>query len=109
MAIDPVAGPVTGPIVGVTITRVADELTCYDTSTDGAGVTLGRVTEAREVRVSFAELALLPGEYWVDVGVFAAEWEYAYDFHWRAYRFRVTGSTFDNGVFRPEHRWELVG
>jgi lipopolysaccharide transport system ATP-binding protein len=109
MAVEPVAGPVAGPIVGVTITRVADELTCYDTSTDGAGVSLGRVGAPREVRLSFAELALLPGEYWVDVGVFAAEWEYAYDFHWRAYRFRVTGSTFDNGVFRPEYRWELAG
>ncbi|HEX7291794.1 MAG TPA: ABC transporter ATP-binding protein [Conexibacter sp.] len=95
------------PIVGVTLTRVSDELTVYDTSTDGEGVALGRVADAVGVRVAFQELALLPGEYWVDVGVFRGDWEYAYDYHWRAYRVRVTGSGHDNGVYRPQHRWEL--
>jgi lipopolysaccharide transport system ATP-binding protein len=109
VTIDPVAGALERPIVGATITRVADELTCYDTSTDGAGLSLGRVGDGCQVRLSFQELALLPGEYWIDVGVFAADWAYAYDYHWRAYRLRVTGSQHDNGVFRPEHRWELVG
>ena len=59
------------------------------------------------MRLSFEELGLLPGEYWVDVGVYPADWEYAYDYHWRAYSFRVTGSGHDNGVFRPAHRWQV--
>jgi len=108
LTVDPLAGALDGPLVGVTVTRVADELTCYDTSTDGEGIALGRVGEPLEVRLSFQDLGLLPGEYWVDVGVYAADWEYGYDYHWRAYRFRVTGSGHDNGVFRPAHRWELV-
>ena len=39
-------GALDQPVVGVTITRAADELTCYDTSTDGEGLALGRVGEA---------------------------------------------------------------
>jgi homopolymeric O-antigen transport system ATP-binding protein len=103
----PVAGALEQPVVGLTITRVADELTCYDTSTDGEGLELGRVGEAIGVRLRFEDLALLPGEYWVDVGAYSSDWEYAYDYHWRAYTFRVTGAGHDNGVFRPSHRWEL--
>jgi lipopolysaccharide transport system ATP-binding protein len=106
--VDPLAGALEQPVVGVTVTRAADELTCYDTSSDGEGLALGHVSEPVDVRLSFEELGLLPGEYWVDVGVYPADWEYAYDYHWRAYTFRVSGSGHDNGVFRPAHRWQLV-
>jgi hypothetical protein len=108
LTLDPLEHPLEHPLVGITLTRVADELTCYDTSTDGEGIALGRVTAPFDVRLSFQDLGLLPGEYWVDVGVYAADWEYGYDYHWRAYTFRVTGGEYDNGVFRPAHRWELV-
>lgn len=108
LTLDPLAGAVDRPVVGITVTRALDELTCYDTSTDGEGVALGRVGDPVEVRLSFEDLGLLPGEYWVDVGVYSADWQYAYDYHWRAYGFRVTGSAHDNGVFRPAHRWELA-
>jgi lipopolysaccharide transport system ATP-binding protein len=109
LTVAPVAGALDDPVVGCTVTRVADELTCYDTSTDGEGLALGRVVDPVAVRLRFDELTLLPGEYWVDVGVYPSDWEYAYDYHWRAYGFRVTGSGHDNGVFRPSHRWELDG
>jgi lipopolysaccharide transport system ATP-binding protein len=108
LRVEPRAGSIEQPVVGVSITRVADELSCYDTSTGGEGVSLGRVDDVLEVRLAFQELALLPGEYWVEVGVYAAGWAYAYDYHWRAYKLRVTGSTHDKGVFRPAHRWEIV-
>ena len=107
MTVEPTGEPLDAPILSVTLTRVEDELTVYDTSTDGEGVALGRVADQVGVRVAFQELPLLPGEYWVDVGVFRGDWEYAYDYHWRVYRFRVIGSAHDNGVFRPQHRWEL--
>lgn len=105
--IEPVAFALQDPVVGVTVTRVLDELTCYDTSSDGEGIALGLVDDAVVVRLGFGDLSLLPGEYWVDVGLYASDWEYAYDYHWRAYSFRVTGSAHDNGVFRPSHRWEV--
>jgi hypothetical protein len=107
LTVTPTSQRLDRPIVGVTVTRVLDELTCYDTSTDGEGLSLGAVAEGMELRLGFDQLGLLPGEYWVDVGVYPADWEYAYDYHWRAYSFRVMGSAHDNGVFRPAHRWQL--
>lgn len=105
--IDPLDGVLDRPVVGVTITRAADELTCYDTATDGEGIALGRVDAPLHIDLAFEELALLPGEYWADVGVYTAGWEYAYDYHWRSYTFRVTGRSPDSGVFRPVHRWRV--
>jgi lipopolysaccharide transport system ATP-binding protein len=109
LSVTPSAHALDHPIVGVTVTRVADELTVYDTSTDGEGLDLGVVLDGVELRLGFDDLGLLPGEYWVDVGVYPADWEYAYDYHWRAYSFRVSGSSHDNGVFRPAHRWQVAG
>ncbi|MEY2515420.1 MAG: lipopolysaccharide transport system ATP-binding protein [bacterium] len=109
LTIDPLGGVLDRPIVSVTITRATDELTCYDTATDADGVALGRVAEPLRIEVAFEGLALLPGDYWVDVGVYPAGWEYAYDHHEGAYRFRVTGRAPDNGVFRPVHRWRIGG
>jgi len=105
--VDPLDGVLERPVVSVTITRTADELTCYDTGTDGEGVTLGQVGEPLRIDLAYDGLTLLPGEYWVDVGVFTAGWGYAYDYHWRAYTFRITGHASDNGVFRPAHRWHI--
>lgn len=95
------------PIASVTITRADDGVVGCDLSTEGAGVRLGTVgSTGLRVSLGVERLDLAPGEYLVDVGVHDASWEYAYDFHWRAYPLRVTGRSAGNGMLRPGHRWE---
>ena len=96
------------PIVGVAIHRAADGVICYDTSTQSSGLSLGTVKGELGVDIEFEHLDLLPGDYLVDVGVYRADWEFAYDFHWQAYPLKVVGSQSDKGVFRPPHRWEVL-
>lgn len=94
-------------IVGVAIHRVADGLVCYDTTTEGDGVSLGRLSGVTRVALSFDRLDLLPGEYKMDIGVYRSDWTYAYDFHHQAYPLRVLGKGGDKGVFRPPHTWAI--
>ena len=93
------------PIVGVALVRAADGTVCYDTSTAAAGLRLGTLRGERRVTLSFDRLDLMPGAYFVDVGVYEADWRYAYDFHWHAHGLAVTGQAADSGVFRPPHAW----
>ena len=45
------------------------------------------------MRLALDTIALPPGEHAVDVGLYSADWETTYDYHWHAYRLRVTYST----------------
>jgi lipopolysaccharide transport system ATP-binding protein len=101
-------GPVSNPIVGITIHRVSDGVICYESSTESDHVRLGTLDGELRVELRFDRLDLLPGEYTLDAGLYRADWEFAYDFHWQAYPLRVVGSQHDKGIFRPPHRWEVV-
>jgi lipopolysaccharide transport system ATP-binding protein len=101
-------GPVANPIVGVAIHRASDGVVCYDTSTESSGVRIGSLDGEIEVDLQFERLDLLPGDYLLDVGIYRADWEFAYDFHWQAYPLKVVGPQSDKGVFRPPHHWEVA-
>jgi lipopolysaccharide transport system ATP-binding protein len=103
----PTRGPVPGPIVGVSIRRVGDEVLCYDGSTEADGVLIGDVEGPIVVELSFLRLDLLPGHYILDLGVYEATWAFAYDYHWHAYGLTVVGAASDRGVFRPQHVWRV--
>ena len=106
--LEPHAGPVETAILGVAIHRVSDGLVCYDASTEADGVDVGRLLGPTSVGLAFDRLDLLPGHYAVDVGVYAAGWELAYDYHWQAYELAVVGRGGDKGVFRPPHSWTVA-
>ncbi len=94
------------PIVTVTISRASDGVVCCDLSSEAAGVRLGRVgPDGLRVRLAIERLELAPGEYVVDAGVHSPGWEYAYDFHWRAYPLRVNGRSAGAGLVTPPQRW----
>jgi lipopolysaccharide transport system ATP-binding protein len=99
--------PVSAAIVGLTISRAADGTICYDTNTVSDGVLVPEIAGERQFALHFDRLDLIPGEYFVDVGVYERAWHHAYDYHWHVYPLRVVGSSSDGGVFRPPHRWEV--
>jgi homopolymeric O-antigen transport system ATP-binding protein len=99
--------PVRAPIVSVTIARAADGTICYDTNSSNEGVVVVEIAGERRFTLQFDRLDLIPGEYFVDIGVYESEWRHAYDYHWHVYPLRVLGSSSDGGVFRPPHHWKV--
>jgi lipopolysaccharide transport system ATP-binding protein len=100
------AEPVRDPIVVVSLRRAADQAVVFDLSTRADGFTLGRQVGEADVTLSIARLDLPAGDYGLDVGVFEAAWEHAYDYHWQTYPVRVEGPAGASGLLVPEHRWE---
>jgi lipopolysaccharide transport system ATP-binding protein len=96
------------PVLLASIVRLADDVVCAECSSAG-GLRLGPVRAPMNVALEIDRLDLAPGEYAVDLGVYPADWAYAYDYHWRAHRLRVSGEGGAAGVMRPPYRWTAAG
>ena len=101
-------GPVGDALVAVALRRASDGVVCSDSNTETDGVSVGVGWAPTAVQIVYERVDLLPGDYDVEVGVYAASWEYAYDVHFNAYSLRVIGSREAGGVFRAPHRWVVT-
>jgi homopolymeric O-antigen transport system ATP-binding protein len=98
------------PIIGIAIHRAQDDVVCCDLNSDSDGVAVPDLEPGCRLEVSFAldRVDLLPGRYYVDVGVYEGEWRYAYDYHWHVHELVIRGPQHGNGVFRPPgRRWRV--
>jgi lipopolysaccharide transport system ATP-binding protein len=100
-------GPVRGAAAAVSISRTSDGVVCCDSNTETDGVSLGRLESETTVVLRYDRLDLLPGHYLIEVGIYAPDWEFAYDLHTQAYDLHVTGRREAHGVYRPPHRWRV--
>ena len=100
-------GPVNDAIVAIAVRRVSDGVVCFDSNTDTDGVSLAIGSAPTSVQIAYEHVDLLPGDYDVEVGVYAAAWEYAYDIHFNAYPLHVVGQREAGGVVRAPRRWFL--
>jgi lipopolysaccharide transport system ATP-binding protein len=96
------------PIVVVSLRRAGDQAVVFDLSTRADGFTVGRMVSAAEITLSLERLDLPAGDYAMDVGVFEAAWEHAYDYHWQTYPLRIEGPVGGSGLLVPEHRWSTA-
>jgi lipopolysaccharide transport system ATP-binding protein len=99
--------PVESPRVIVTVQRASDGVICVDLTSEASGSELGTLSGGAEVVLHLDDLALLPGDYVADVGVYEQTWQYAYDLHLAAYSFAVAGASRGHGVYTPSHAWEI--
>lgn len=98
--------PIHNPIFNVVITR--DRQVCCAVNTNGE---LGDTELSGNGRftLEFDRLDLVNGLYHVDVGIHAADWSYAYDYHWHLYPLHITEDEgrSHKGVLRPPFRWRF--
>lgn len=100
------AEAVKAPIFGVSLSQ-EDGTVIYDTSTAG-NMDAFRILSGRgKVILHLERLDLAGGEYFVDVGIYQQDWEYAYDYHWHVYPLEINATSNEKGVLRPPHRWEF--
>lgn len=98
--------PINRPIIGVTISR-EDGFVCFDTHTEAAEIELGDREGSGQILLALERLDLVQGAYFVDVGIYEANWSHAYDYHWHAYPLLVTTGVGEKGVLAPPVRWLL--
>jgi lipopolysaccharide transport system ATP-binding protein len=98
--------PIRAPIVGVTISR-EDGLICCDISTTSAGLILPTAQGHGRVSLVIERLDLERGQYYVDVGMYEADWTYAYDYHWHVYPLLIQASASHQGILHPPYHWTV--
>ncbi len=97
---------VTEAIFGVSVHTADASVRCLDLTTAHSGVSSGVLRGRGTVHLEVERLDLKPGAYRVDAGVFRADWEHPYDYHWAAYPIQVLGRATE-GLMFPPHTWHL--
>lgn len=92
------------PIFGVDITTVEGE-TCFSTNTASTTLEGFCIDSCGSIYLQLDRLDLAGGVYFVDVGIYEANWEYAYDFHWHVYPITVRSTVSQQGLLNPPLEW----
>lgn len=100
-----VSNPVTGPIFQVYIFR-EDGLVCYDLNSQLEPWSQGLFQDNGQIALQIERIDLPSGFYHLEVGSWAQNWRYAYDYHSNAYFLTVCGSPSNAGGPSPHH-WEF--
>ncbi len=93
------------PMFGITISN-KDEQKCCEITSRSSGFDLPIVDGEGSVTLRIERLDLTPGHYFFDIGIYEADWAYAYDYHWHAYELIVTGTGRGDSVMSPPHAWQ---
>lgn len=97
---------VESPIFGVTLTS-EDGTICCDTSTTVPDIGAPVLSGKGKIRLRFSRLDLARGSYFVDVGAYQKDWEYAYDYHWHVYSLKIGDANPGKGLLNPPLHWEV--
>ena len=97
--------PVPDAIFGVSA-HSQDGVVFLDMSTAADGHSVGALEGGGTVRLSLERLDLTAGSYYLDVGVYEANWDRPYDYLWEAYPFSVQAAA-DSAILGPPHDWSI--
>ncbi|WP_213462551.1 ABC transporter ATP-binding protein [Thiocapsa sp.] len=98
--------PVQAVNFNVSVTRKNDGQVCLDLNTTDEAQ-MAALSGAATIVLSLRRLDLAGGDYFVNVGIFRADWEYAYDYHWEVYPLSIEGPENPKGVLCPPFRWSI--
>ncbi len=62
---------------------------CFETSIKSAKETFGPLTGHGYLKCYLSEIPLLPGLYFVNLGLYPTDWDYIYDYHWQVHVLHV--------------------
>ncbi|MBD2109855.1 ABC transporter ATP-binding protein [Nodosilinea sp. FACHB-13] len=101
--------PTDSAIFSLTISQENGEV-CLDVNTLVMGIPCVRLQEEGTIRLVIDRLDLRGGRYFVNVGMYKQNWEYAYDYHWHVYPLTVDATLpyKEIGILCPPMRWEVA-
>jgi lipopolysaccharide transport system ATP-binding protein len=94
------------PKFGVTISKEDGQI-CGEMIIDKEQIKLEGTRKQGVMILDIERLDLSNGEYFVDVGIYDKNWDYAYDYHWHVYPFTVQSDFTFKGILSPPHNWSL--
>lgn len=92
------------PIFSVTISKEDGDI-CCEMVFDKNRFNLVDSRRQGLIILDIERLDLISGNYFVDVGVYEKNWEYAYDYHWHVYPIRIAQNASHKGILHPPHKW----
>ncbi len=95
---------VRAPIFGVSISR-ADGQICTEMMLDQNRLDVAGSRRQGTIILDVERLDLRGDTYFVDVGIYEKEWEYAYDYHWHVYPLSIESNSTRKGLVAAPHRW----
>ena len=98
--------PVQDVVFGIGVFR-NDDLWCYGTNTKIERFEKFDVNRDGEYDITFTDLNLIPGLYWMNVSIEYGADGAPIDFYKQAIRFEVVSNVGDIGVVRIPHKWQI--
>ncbi len=101
--------PIYSPIFNINISKENGQI-CFDTNTDKTQLNLPLIQGKGKITLNLDRLDLNSGKYFINIGMYHQNWDYAYDYHWHAYPLFVHCNYIsDNSILAPPHHWEFGG
>lgn len=64
---------------------------CYEAIIPSVDAAFGITRPRGQIRCRFPGMPLLPGRYYVNVGLYPPDWAYVYDYHWQMHTIDIVG------------------
>src|SRR5262249_17428865 len=83
--------PIADMIVSLGVFSEA-HIKCFEEIIPSVNAVFGRPTERGALRCSLRELPLMPGRYYVNVGLYPTDWAYVFYYHWQLHMIDITAA-----------------
>lgn len=84
---------------------------CFEIIIESFSATLGSLSESGRLKCHIPELPLLPGRYYINIGLYPSDWGYTYDYHWQMHPLEIISRNRNpsdiTGVVSVKPVWSL--
>jgi len=94
------------PNFGISISRKDGEV-CFDTSISAKELSLSSIQGHGKITLHLDRLDLSGDQYFINLGIYEKNWDYAYDYHWHVYPLLINSTIQKSGLLCPPYRWEI--
>ena len=79
----------------------------FNTHTANEELSLPLTPSSGQISLKLARLDLSGGQYYINVGVFSANWQRIYDYHWQKSPLKLHCNLHEGSILSPPRAWEI--
>lgn len=90
------------------------DVKCFEAAIPSLRTSYGYFSHNSSLRCYLKALPLLPGRYYVNVGLYPTDWSFVYDYHWQMHPLDVKSTknkdsdVYVSGIIALDHSWLLT-